>query len=289
LPTIDIALPFYGDVGYLKLAVNSILAQSDQDWRLIVSDDGYPDPEVETWFKSLADSRIHYSRNALNLGANGNFQKCLELVTADYFVVMGADDVMHPKYVEVMRSVISSNPAPKFFQPEVRIIDSNGKVIAPLADRIKSKLRPRPGTYSGEDACATLMKGNWLYFPAVLWSTHEVKSIGFRKGLNVAQDLALAVDILMRGHEFTVVDKTLLDYRRHPGGDSAVRALSGDRFIEERKFFTGLAKEFKTLNWRSAEKSARVHITSRLNAASLLPVSLIKRKGTKELIKHVIL
>lgn len=289
MPSIDIALPFYGDVGYLKLAVNSILCQTDQNWRLIVSDDGYPDPEVKIWFESLGDTRIEYSRNETNLGANGNFQKCLELVTADYFVVMGADDLMHPKYVEVMRTEISKNPTSKIFQPDVRTIDSSGKVIAPLADRIKFKLRPKAGTYSGEDACAKLMTGNWLYFPAVLWSTNEVKSIGFRNGLNVAQDLALAIDILIQGYELTVVDEILLDYRRHPGGDSAVRALSGDRFIEERKFFKGLAEEFRSLQWKRAAKSARLHITSRLNAASLLPVSLIKRKGTKELIKHVIL
>lgn len=289
MPSIDIALPFYGDVGYLKLAVNSILAQSDRNWRLLVSDDGYPDPEVETWFKSLGDSRIQYSRNEINLGANGNFQKCLEMVKAEYFVVMGADDVMHPQFIQVMRSEINKNPNSKIFQPEVRIIDSNGNVIAPLSDQIKSKIRPKPATYSGESACSRLMIGNWLYFPAVLWSTNEVKAIGFRKGLNVAQDLALAIDILMRGNELTVVDAVLLDYRRHPGGDSAVRALSGDRFIEERKFFSELAKEFNALKWNRAAKSARLHITSRLNAASLLPVSLRKRQGTRELFKHLLL
>ena len=288
MPSIDIALPFYGDVGYLKLAVNSILAQTDQDWRLLVSDDGYPDPEVETWFKSLADSRIHYSRNAINLGANGNFQKCLDLVTADYFVVMGADDVMHPEYVSAMRRHLEKQIDVSIIQPQVRIIDGNGVVFNPLADRIKSRIRLPSGRHSGESICTSLMVGNWLYFPSVLWRTAEVKANGFREGLNVAQDLGLAIDVLKQGGTLLVSDELLLDYRRHAGGDSTVRALSGSRFIEERAFFNQLAKEFELLNWKKASRAARVHVTSRLNAASLLLSSVRNRQGTRELLKHIV-
>ncbi len=289
MPSIDIALPFYGDVGYLKIAVNSILAQSDQDWRLLVSDDGYPDPEVETWFKSLGDSRIQYSRNEINLGANGNFQKCLEMVTAEYFVVMGADDVMHPEYVSVMRRHLEKQNGISIIQPQVRIIDGVGVVIHPLADRIKSRIRLSAGNHSGESICASLMKGNWLYFPAVLWRTAEVKAVGFRDGLNVAQDLGLAIDLLKRGGTLMVIDKILLDYRRHAGGDSTVRALSGTRFIEERSFFKQLANEFDLLNWKKASRAAGIHVTSRLHAASMLPTSIRNRQGMSELLKHVVL
>ena len=288
MPSIDIALPFYGDVGYLKLTVNSILAQTDQDWRLLVSDDGYPDPEVETWFKSLADSRIHYSRNAINLGANGNFQKCLDLVTADYFVVMGADDVMHPEYVSAMRRHLEKQIDVSIIQPQVRIIDGNGVVFNPLADRIKSRIRLPLGRHSGESICTSLMVGNWLYFPSVLWRTAEVKANGFREGLNVAQDLGLAIDVLKQGGTLLVSDELLLDYRRHAGGDSTVRALSGSRFVEERAFFNQLAKEFELLNWKKASRAARVHVTSRLNAASLLLSSVRNRQGTRELLKHIV-
>ena len=70
---LDIALPFYGDVAYMKKTVASVLAQTDPDWRLIVVDDGYPDDSLPDWFASLNDSRISYQRNEINLGANGNF------------------------------------------------------------------------------------------------------------------------------------------------------------------------------------------------------------------------
>jgi glycosyltransferase involved in cell wall biosynthesis len=288
LPSIDIALPFYGDVAYLKLAVDSIRSQTDQHWRLLVSDDGYPDPHVREWFASLADERIVYTRNETNLGANGNFRKCLEMVTAEYVVVMGADDVMHPQFVATIRHSLEAEADVAIVQPQVRIIDGEGVMIKPLADRIKARIRPAAGRYSGEAICAGLMTGNWLYFPAVTWRTSDVKAVGFRAGLNVAQDLGLAIDVLKRGETLLVIDEVLLDYRRHAGGDSTVRALSGNRFIEERAFFDQLASEFAQIGWNRAARAARHHVTSRLNAASLLPASIRNRRGTAELMKHVI-
>ena len=288
MPTIDIALPFYGDVAYLKLAVDSIRSQTDPQRRPPASDAGHPDPHVREWFASLADDRIVHTRNDSNLGANGNFRKCLEMVTAEYVVVMGADDVMHPDYVSVVRHYLSSDANVAIVQPQVRIIDGHGEVIKPLADRIKARIRPASGRHSGEEICTGLMTGNWLYFPAVMWRTADVKAVGFRDGLNVAQDLGLAIDVLKRGEALLVIDEVLLDYRRHAGGDSTVRALSGNRFIEERAFFNQLSSEFESLGWSRAARAARRHITSRLNAASLLPTSIRKRKGTGELLKHLV-
>lgn len=288
MPSIDIALPFYGDVAFLKLAVESIRKQKDPTWRLLVSDDGYPDPHVREWFASLDDDRIVYTRNEANLGANGNFRKCLDMVTADYVVVMGADDVMHPEYISVIRRYLDSHTNVAIVQPQVRIINGDGDVIKPLADRIKARIRPAAGVHSGEEICAGLMTGNWLYFPSVMWRTADVKQVGFREGLNVAQDLGLAIDVLKRGEALLTIDDVLLDYRRHEGGDSTVRALSGSRFIEERVFFNLLANEFDSMGWTKAARAARRHITSRLNAASLLPASIRNRKGTSVLLKHIV-
>ena len=44
------ALPYYGDVDLMKLAVRSVLGQQYPHWRLFVVDDGYPDPEPARWF-----------------------------------------------------------------------------------------------------------------------------------------------------------------------------------------------------------------------------------------------
>jgi len=98
--TVDILFPFYGDVAMMKEAVRSVLRQTNPDWRLIVVDDGYPDDSIPGWFDSLEDSRVTYMRNETNLGANGNYRKCLTFVENPLVQVMGADDVMLPNYVD---------------------------------------------------------------------------------------------------------------------------------------------------------------------------------------------
>jgi glycosyltransferase involved in cell wall biosynthesis len=288
LPSIDIALPFYGDVEMMKAAVQSVLRQSDKDWRLIMGDDGYPDPEVQQWIKGHNDSRILYFRNEVNLGANKNFQKCLSFVEADYVVVMGADDLMNADFISTAKQVIAKHPDASMYQPRVSIIDEMGERIFPLGDRVKNFLRKRSGLYSGESICASLMNGNWLYFPSMVWRTSDVKDQGFRAGLNVAQDLGLAIDLLIAGKSIYVYEDEVFQYRRHSGGDSAVRALTGSRFQEERNFFSELAQEFTALNWHNASRAARVHITSRLNAAAFIPLAIRKGKGFTQLLKHVV-
>ena len=48
---------------------------------------------------------------------------------------------------------------------------------------------------------------------------------GFREGLNVVQDMALILDITMRGGSLYYDPQVAFMYRRHGGSDSSWRAL----------------------------------------------------------------
>jgi glycosyltransferase involved in cell wall biosynthesis len=291
--SIDILLPFYGDVGYLKLAVQSVLAQEDGEFRLIVVDDGYPDPDVAPWFRDLSDQRVTYHRNSSNLGANGNYRHALSMAEADYVVVMGADDLMLPGYVGLVRDVITDFPDVAVVQPGVRVIDEAGKPARTLADRTKALVRPRTAgrrSLSGEDLARTLLLANWTYFPSLCWNRRMITEIGFRTGLDVVQDLALLLDVTAAGGSMVVTDEVVFCYRRHRFSDSAMQAAAGTRFDEERRFFATMAEESEARGWRSAARGARWHLTSRLHSASLLVGSARPGgwKAMRPLIRHTI-
>ncbi len=286
----DIALPFYGDVAFLKEAVASVRAQTDPNWHLLVVDDGYPDETLPAWFAGLNDSRISYLRNVENLGANGNFQKCLSLVTSEFCVVMGADDILEPDFIEVVTNAILRYPEASILHPGVKIVDEKNNEISTRSDSIKFKIRnslKSNQTLTGEDLATSLMKGNWMYFPAITWRTRIIQDIGFRSGFNVCQDLGLAIDVIMQGGKIVLIDDEIFRYRRHVSSDSSIKAINGERFIDERNFFNVMNTDLKSLGWNKAAMAAKLHITSRLHAASLIPACIRRGKNPWNLVKHL--
>ena len=293
MPTvIDVMLPYYGDVELMKLAAQSVLDQTHTDLRLVVLDDGYPDPEPARWFGAMDDPRVTYLRNESNLGANGNYHKAVDLVEAEWFVMMGADDVMRPGYLAAVADAIERYDV-AIVQPGVEVIDENGEPVLPLVDRVKKQITPKVpeggAAIGGEELAASLMRGDWAYFPSLAWRTDVVQRIGFRQGLDVVQDLALILDIVKQGGKMALLTDVVFDYRRHSQSDSSVRALDGRRFDEERRFFLEEAKSFDALGWSRAARVARRHLTSRLNAASLLLRAARTPGGSpRSLLRHVL-
>jgi glycosyltransferase involved in cell wall biosynthesis len=293
MTAIDVMLPYYGDVDLMKLAAQSVMSQQYREWRLIVIDDGYPSPEPARWFGSIEDTRVIYRKNDKNLGANGNYRRALELVEAPIVVIMGADDIMLPNYLQVVASAFEAHPDASVVQPGVQVIDEAGRVSNPLVDRVKKVYAPRTKermVLRGERMATSLVRADWAYFPSLAWRTDVITRIGFTEGLDVVQDLALLLDVAAEDG-FMVVDPTLTFlYRRHSASDSSVRALDGRRFDEERAFFYAQAARFRELGWSSAARAASLHTTSRLNAGTVLLRALAARKteSVPRLLHHVI-
>jgi glycosyltransferase involved in cell wall biosynthesis len=292
MTSVDIMLPFYGDVSLMQLAVRSVVAQTDREWRLTVVDDGYPDDSIPGWFESLGDPRVRYFRNDRNLGANGNYRKCLTLVEHDLVVMMGADDVMLPNYVEWLRSTDAEFPTADIFQPGVHVIDEHGADVDGLVERAKRHYRPKgtgPRALTGQELAASLLRGDWLYFPSLAWRADRMLATGFRQGLDVVQDLALALDITMAGGTLVVDDQVAFNYRRHHASDSSVRALAGTRFVEERRYFRETARQMDQIGWKHSARVARWHLSSRAHAATCLPAATRSRNwgAFRSLLAHI--
>ncbi len=291
--TIDVLFPYYGDVDLMKLAVMSVLRQSYRDFRLIVVDDGYPDPTIPDWFASLNDERVSYERNETNLGANANYRKCVSKVENDLVVMMGADDIMLPNYLEWLANRAQKYPQVSIFQPGVVVIDESGAASHSLVDSVKGIYRPRGNGVRillGEQMAISLLRGAWMYFPSLGWRADAIQGIGFREGFDVVQDLCLTMDVAMSGGSMLLDDELAFMYRRFSGSDSSVRALSGTRFAEERRFFMTMADEMEAKGWKRAARVARLHLSSRLHAGTLLPKAAYRRNwtGVRNFIDHIV-
>ncbi|HET9721998.1 MAG TPA: glycosyltransferase family 2 protein, partial [Candidatus Saccharimonadales bacterium] len=118
---VDVLLPYWGEFKLLKKSVESVLAQTEQNWRLLIVDDCYPSDKAKKYFSNFPDKRISYHRHRHNLGLVKNFNYVLGQSTAEYCLILG-DDILLPTYLETALAKIDEAD---YYQPGVKIIDDD--------------------------------------------------------------------------------------------------------------------------------------------------------------------
>jgi hypothetical protein len=292
--TLDLMIPYWGEPEYLRQTVSSVLAQTNPDWRLTVVDDANPDPWAGPYLASLGDARVSYVRNEANRGISAVFRQCLDLARNDLVAIPGCDDVLGENYVDVALRAHARFPAVDIIQPGVRVIDETGREVHPLVDAVKQRLvRPsaRVSTVvAGERLATSLLHGDWMYWPSLVFRREVVQRTPFRPGLPIVLDLALVIDMVCAGSQLLIEPEVCFAYRRHGASASAVKLLDGSRFEGERSYFELAERLTAQLGWRRAQRAARAHLTSRAYALTLLPTALVGRDGaaTRVLLRHAL-
>jgi glycosyltransferase involved in cell wall biosynthesis len=291
---LDILVPYWGDPDLMRETVESVFAQDRADWRLLVVDDAYPDPQISQWLSGVDDVRVSVVRHEANVGITANYRECLARATSDHIVFLGCDDVLLPSYVGVVLDAFAAVPEAVMVQPGVRVVDETGAAATGLADRVKQRLlRPRDldrTILSGESLATSLLHGNWLYWPSIAFRRRAVQEIGFRVEMPIIQDFALELDLVAHGGTLVVDPTICFLYRRHAGSASATTLVDGTRFADERAYYAIADEQMRTLGWPRAARAARARLTSRAHALSLLPGVVARRRwhAGRQLVHHAV-
>jgi glycosyltransferase involved in cell wall biosynthesis len=134
-PRVSIGLPVFNGDNYLSQALDSLLAQTCQDFELIISDNASADRTQEICRAYAAkDQRIRYYRNEENLGAARNYNQVFELSSGEYFKWACHDDLCAPEFLERCVEVLDRQPNVILCFPRTNIIDEHGKLIDRYSD-----------------------------------------------------------------------------------------------------------------------------------------------------------
>lgn len=102
MPLISIIVPVYNAEPYLDRCVQSILAQTMEDFELILVDDGSPDRCGEMCDAyAKADPRIRVLHQA-NAGQAVARNRALDIAQGEYLAFVDSDDYIHPKMLELL-------------------------------------------------------------------------------------------------------------------------------------------------------------------------------------------
>jgi glycosyltransferase involved in cell wall biosynthesis len=126
---VTIGIPTYNRAdGYLKQALESAVNQTYSNIEIIVSDNCSTD-HTESLVKSYPDPRIRYFKHDKNIGANNNFNFCLQQAKGDYFLLLHDDDMIDEDFVEICMKSANYSTDFGIIRTGTRRIDAEGNVL----------------------------------------------------------------------------------------------------------------------------------------------------------------
>ncbi len=133
-PMVSIGMPVFNGQNFLRKAIDSVLAQTFCDFELIISDNASTDETAAICHDyAERDARVRYVRNAQNVGAGPNFDRCFALARGRYFQWAAHDDMFAPDYLARAVAALEAQPDAVLCTAGIVEIDADDTVIRTFA------------------------------------------------------------------------------------------------------------------------------------------------------------
>lgn len=239
-PLVSVVVTSYHQGKYINQILDSLKAQTYQNWELIVADDASPDDSVDVFEKWLEKNSISAKKifHTKNTGLPVVLNEAIELCEGQYVKFIAADDYMHPECLE--KSVNCLEERGKNFGmvfSDTYFVDENGNFTKPLADYNVL------GNISPADFRKELVKRNRIAALTVLMRTSVVKETGSYDSKFIIEDYYRWLKINEK-YFIAYVPEKLTYYRWH---DSNISKVKSDRIEIETQLLQLMFNQSKTL------------------------------------------
>lgn len=112
MATVDIIMAAYNEEKTVGAAIDSVLSQTYNDWRLLLCDDG----SIDNTYKILKEYSAEYPGKIVAIGNDGNkgltytLNRLISVSSAKYIARMDADDRCKPERLEKQVAFLDSHP-----------------------------------------------------------------------------------------------------------------------------------------------------------------------------------
>lgn len=243
---IDILMATYQGEKYLKEQIDSILNQTYQDFRLLISDDGSQDSTREILKEYVAkDKRVIVFLQPKNLGIMRNFEYLMQKVESECFMFSDQDDIWQKDKIEKSLLTMAKNDSDLVYS-DLEVVNQDLELIHKSYWKLKGfeqkvkKYNDFESLYLNNyiTGCTMLIKSKWL--SKILPLPHQSNYI--------LHDYWTALVVSQFG-KMTYLEEPQVKYRQHTKNRIGSKKRSDEiqDFDEMRDLFIEVKKDhFKT-------------------------------------------
>jgi glycosyltransferase involved in cell wall biosynthesis len=208
---VSIVLPVFNAATTLPACVNSILAQTLNDWELIAVDDGSTDGSTEA-LKELqrCDERIRVlSPGRIGLVAAINLGHAA--ATTELIARMDADDIMHPDRLRKQSAYLKSHSGIAVLATRVRLFPDEA-----VEAGYREYVRWQNECLTPEQIAGNIYVESPLANPSVMWRRSVFERFGPYRNGAFPEDYEFWLRLHAAGIRMAKLPEILLDWRESP-------------------------------------------------------------------------
>lgn len=129
-PLVSVCIPAFRGEAFIAEAIQSVLDQTWDGLELIVIDDNSPDGTCDV-VRRFTDPRLRLLSNPINLGAEGNWNRCLEEARGKYIKLLPQDDKLSADCLRKQVAALEADTqeALSFCFAARKIVSPRGRVL----------------------------------------------------------------------------------------------------------------------------------------------------------------
>jgi glycosyltransferase involved in cell wall biosynthesis len=224
LPLVTVVIPTYNRAHLLAGAVESVLAQTYRDYRVLISDNLSTD-DTASVVGQFDDPRLVYTRRDRHIGLNEHFSAILASARSRYLFVLPDDDRLLPDALAELVPVLESNAHAALVHARARLVDDAGAPIVLSHDMcgLQWDTVEQGPSYIGE----AMKASHRVHASTVLFRTEAIQQARFDERDYPATDLGLWLRLALDWN-IAFLARTVAIYRVHANTYTSRSASVGD-------------------------------------------------------------
>lgn len=216
-PKFSIITASYNYENYIKETIESVLAQTYNNWEMIIVDDGSKDNSIKVIKEyCLKDSRIKLltHENNENKGLVETVKLGIKNSANEWIVFLESDDTITPNYLEKKLSIIKENPEVKFIFNDVNLFGNKERIRVYDDYFIKVKKNLSENPYPNKQLKCFKHDNMVSTFSAVACKKELFDKIDYNSPINALLDYYLWMQIAQKTSLY-YIDEKLTNWRMH--------------------------------------------------------------------------